>query len=370
MNRCTGCSVGQKTMTPEVDAAQGGATGLDAARLESYLRSRVAGLQGAMRVEAVAGGQSNPTFFVTFDNARLVLRKRPTGAVLPSAHAVDREYRVQSALAGTPVPVAAMVLFEADESVIGTQFYVMQRVDGVVHADGRLSALAPEQRRPLWLEAAHTLAAIHATDLDATGLHSFGRPGHGLERQLARWSKQWELSRVVPDPDMEWLIGWLRERLPPATASTLVHGDFRLGNCIAAPDRPAIAAVLDWELSTLGDPLSDLAHSCVYGWFVRPDEYGGLMGVDLAAEELPTMAEFVDAYERARRSDQRLSVYHLVFALFRNAAIFEGIAARARDGSAAAANAAEVGRLASTFTQRAIGLGRDAGAAERLGLAA
>ena len=327
----------------------------DPNRLEAFLAERL-GLDGPMTISAVAGGQSNPTFFVDAAARRLVLRKRPPGELLPSAHAIDREYAAQAALAGSGVPVAPMLLYCDDEAIIGTAFYLMERVEGRIFSDSVLAAAPAGERRQMYRDAARVLAAIHDVDVDAVGLGGFGRRGGSIERQLRRWSEQWRLSAVAEDPAMERLVRWLAQNVPAGEETRLTHGDFRIGNLIYHPTEPRIVAVLDWELSTLGDPLADLAHSCVYGWYVRPEEYGGMLGVDLAAEALPTLEEFVGDYQRARTSGRTLEDYHLVFALFRNAAIFEGIAARARQGNASSDNAARVGALAPLFLQRGLEL--------------
>lgn len=321
------------------------------ARLEAYLKDEL-GLDGELSVQPVAGGQSNPTFFVTVGRRRLVLRKRPAGTLLPSAHAVDREYRVQKALAGTGVPVPTMLLYRDDPTIVGTSFYVMERVEGRIFGDSAMASTAREDRREMYASAARVLAAIHDVDIEAAGLSDFGKHGGFIQRQLKRWSQQWQLSKATDDPAMEKLIAWLRENIPATDETTLTHGDFRIGNLIYHPTEPRVIAVLDWELSTLGDPLADLAHSCAYSWHIKPDEYGGLLGVDLDAGGLPTLAEFVDEYRKASGGRRELTDYHLAFALFRNAAIFEGIAARARQGNASSADAARVGALAPLFVQR------------------
>jgi aminoglycoside phosphotransferase (APT) family kinase protein len=324
--------------------------------LQAFLRRRL-DVDGPMSIAPVSGGQSNPTYFLTYPDRRLVLRKKPTGELLPSAHAVDREYRVQAALAGTGVPVARMLLFHPDHDVVGTPFYVMEHVEGRIFPDSALASAPAGERRAMYRSAARTLAAIHAVDVDRSGLSDFGRAGNYIERQIARWSRQWELSRIDGIPEVDRLIRWLQDNRPADAGETsLVHGDFRIGNLIFHPQAPEVVAVLDWELSTLGDPLADLAHSCVYGWHIRPGEYGGLLGLDLKAEGLPALEEFVAEYQAAAGPERRMTRFHLAFALFRNAVIFAGIAARARDGNASADNAAEIGALAPTFARRGLEL--------------
>lgn len=328
----------------------------DTLALGDFLRREMADLDGPMLVESIDGGQSNPTFFVTFGERRMVLRKRPPGTLLPSAHAVDREFRVLAALQGTAVPVPKVYLLNEDESLIGTAFYVMERIDGRIFRDSRLASAPKAERRIMYRSMAKTLAAIHMVDVEAAGLSSFGKRGNFYQRQIARWTRQWHLSKTRSIPEIDRLAAWLPANLPEGERTTIVHGDFRVGNLIFHPTEPRVVAVLDWELSTLGHPLADLAHSCVYTWMLRPDEYGGVMGLDLEAEGLPTAEEFTDDYWRALGGGGRLGIFEMVLALFRNAVIFEGIAARARDGNAAAADAERVGALAPVFAQRAVAL--------------
>ena len=345
------------SQSPQQQAdSPGRAVPFDEQRLEAFLKEALPELSGPMEIKGVDGGQSNPTFFVTFGARRLVLRKRPPGPLLPSAHAVDREYRVLSALQGSAVPVPPVLLFHADETLIGTAFYVMERVEGRIFHDSRLAGAPQEERRAMYRSAAKVLAAIHAIDIAAAGLSTFGKSGSYYARQIARWTRQWELSKTREMAEIERLIDWLPRNLPDDERTTLVHGDFRIGNLIFHPTEPRVVAVLDWELSTLGHPLADLAHSCVYTWMLEPHQYGGIMGVDLAHEGLPTMEGFIGDYLTAAEEGGRPGVFELVLALFRNAVIFEGIAARAREGNASSSNAAEVGALAPVFARRAVAL--------------
>ncbi len=327
---------------------------LDQDRLDGFLRRSVEGLSGPMRIERVSGGQSNPTFFVTYDSRRLVLRKKPPGTLLPSAHAIDREFRVISALAQTDVPVPRAVLYCEDADIVGTPFYVMERLDGRVFHDCALLGVPPAERGLMYRSLAETLAALHNADPTLIGLADYGKAGNYFARQIARWTRQWELSRTRESAELERLIAWLPAHIPADDATAISHGDYRIGNVMFHPREPRVIAILDWELSTLGHPMADLAHSTI-AWHSRPDEYGGLEGLDLGALGIPGQDEYEGDYYRRAMRRLRLAPFHLAFALFRFAVIFEGIAQRARDGSAAAANAADVGnRLGASFARRAV----------------
>jgi aminoglycoside phosphotransferase (APT) family kinase protein len=322
------------------------------ARLDAFLRSALPGLSGAMRLERIGGGQSNPTFFVSYDDRRLVLRKQPPGEVLPSAHAVDREYRVLRALSGTSVPVPQALLFHADRDVVGTPFYVMERLDGRVFHEGSLPGIAPSERRAMYFSMAETMARLHTVDWAAIGLADYGKQGNYFARQIGRWTKQWQLSRTRDIPEIDRVSAWLQEHLPEDEETTICHGDFRLGNLMFHPEEPRVIAVLDWELSTLGHPLADAAFSCL-AWHSRPEWYGGIMGLDLDALGIPTQEEYLQHYCRAAGRSTGVEVFHLVFSLFRFAVILEGIAGRAKAGNAAAENAAQVGNLSVAYARRA-----------------
>lgn len=332
----------------------------DRQKLAQWLGARLDGMGPDLTLRPISGGQSNPTAFLDSGTRHLVLRGRPQGVLLPSAHAVDREFRVQKALAGQGVPVPEVLLYCDDRSITGTEFYVMERVEGRVLHDNRLSELPAPERRMVFDDLARTLAAVHRVDIDAAELQDFGRRGGFAARQIARWSRQWDLSNPRPNPDIDRLKAWLGAHIPAEDCTTLVHGDFRLGNVMLHPSEPRIVAVLDWELSTLGHPLADLAHSCVYTWFMGPQDYGrGLRGLDPAALGLPRMEEFTARYFAAAGGGGELSTFWLALALFRNAVIFEGIAERARQGNASAANAAEVGRLAPVLARLGAALTED-----------
>ena len=341
-------------MTTAADATPAGIE-FDADRLQRHLRQALPELKGPMRLARIGGGQSNPTFFVDFDNRALVLRKQPPGELLPSAHAVDREYRVLRALAATDVPVPRTVLYCDDRAVVGTPFYVMEKLEGRVLSNYALPGIAPAERRAYYFAMAETLARLHAVDLAAVGLTDYGPPGNFFQRQIPRRTRRWEASRTRENANIERLIAWLPANLPPGDQTTIAHGDFRFGNLMFHPTEPRIIAVLDWELSTLGHPLADVAYNCM-AWHTGADEFEGMQGIDLAAEGIPTQAEYVARYQQAGGCAEPVTNFHLAFSLFRFAVILEGIAARAKSGSAAAADAVQVGAQAAGFARRAVAL--------------
>lgn len=328
---------------------------LDPARLDAFLRGRIPGLEGAPALQRISGGQSNPTFFLTYPNRRLVLRKKPPGETLPSAHAVDREARVLQALAGSAVPVPPVLLFHPDPDVVGTPFYVMERVEGRVYQTADLPGAPREQRHAMVMSFAETLARLHEVDWQEAGLSDYGRPGNYFARQVARWTRQWEAQRFRDIPDLTRLAAWVGANIPEDDGVTaLVHGDYRLGNVLFHPEEPRVVAVLDWELSTLGHPLSDLAYAAMT-WRAAPEEYGGLLGLDLEALGMPGEAAFVARYYAARTTPApALTRFHMAFSQFRFAVILEGIAARARSGTAASADALAVGEISRAYARRGI----------------
>ena len=324
----------------------------DPKRLHAFLRTRLAGLDGPPALSRIAGGQSNPTYFVDYPDRAFVLRKQPAGELLPSAHAVDREYRVMDALAGTGVPVPRMILFHRERDVVGTPFYLMERVHGRVFADYALPGCTPSERAAMYDAMAATLAALHRVDFAAAGLADFGRPGNYFARQVARWTRQWEQSRTRENRWLELLIARLPGEIPPGDEVAICHGDFRMGNLMFAPDAPRVVAVLDWELSTLGHPLADVAYNAM-AWRCLPHEYGGVLGLDLRALGIPTEHAYLERYY-GLAGGGRVQPFHFAFALFRFAVIFEGIASRAAAGNAVADNAAEAGKLGPAFARRAV----------------
>ena len=329
------------------------ATDFNPARLGQFLDRQFAENAG-LGLERISGGQSNPTYFVTHGPRRMVLRKQPNGPILRGAHAVDREYRVISALHPAGVPVPRPVLYCDDPAVLGTPFYLMERVDGRVFADGALAEADPAERSALWMGLADAMAAMHSVRPAEVGLEGFGRPGNYFERQIARWSRQWRDSAHPPIPELDQLIEWLVAHQPQDDGSvSLAHGDFRMGNVMFHPQEPKVIAILDWELSTLGHPLADLGYCCM-AWHTSPDEYGGILGLDRTTLGLPSEAEFVRRYMVQMPSLAPLTTFHKAFALFRFAVIWVGIADRVRAGNAAGADVGRNAHMAERLSRRGI----------------
>lgn len=324
---------------------------LDLDRLAAYLRQQLPGFGGPLAAEQFAGGQSNPTYLLTAGDRRYVLRRKPPGVLLPSAHAVEREYRVIEALAHSGVPVPRVLLLCTDEAVIGSTFYLMAFVEGRSFWDPSLPGMTPEQRAAIYDEMNRVIATMHGVDYTAAGLTGFGRPGQYLKRQIERWTRQYRASETGRIDAMERLIEWLPAHVPAADETSLVHGDYRIDNLIFHPSEPRVLAVLDWELATLGHPLADFAYHCMT-WRVSPEEFRGLKGHALDALGIPAEDAYVRAYcERTGRTALPDWDYYLAFNMFRMAAILQGILARAQQGSAASAQAAETGRRARPMAE-------------------
>jgi aminoglycoside phosphotransferase (APT) family kinase protein len=320
----------------------------DEAALAAYMARHVEAFRGPLAVEQFKGGQSNPTFRLRAASGDYVMRRKPPGKLLPSAHAVDREYRVITALGKTAVPVPRTYALCTDESVIGAMFYVMEHVPGRVLWDPLLPGMEPAERRAIYGEMNRVIAALHGVDYAAVGLADYGKPGNYFARQIDRWSKQYKASETEPIEAMDRLIQWLPANIPAGDDTTIVHGDFRLDNMIFHPTEPRVLAVLDWELSTLGHPMADFAYH-VMAWRLSPREYRGLRGADLAALGIPAEEEYVQMYlDRTGRPrpSARDWEFYLAFNLFRAAAIFQGVMARAMAGNAASAQALETGKRA------------------------
>lgn len=326
----------------------------DVSSLEHYLAQHIPGLRGPLAVEQFKGGQSNPTYKVS-DAAgrRFVLRRKPPGKLLPSAHAVDREYRVIQALHPAGFPVAKPHVLCEDALVIGTPFYVMDFVDGRVLWDQSLPGMTKAERAAIWDELNRVIAQLHSIDYRAVGLEDFGKPGSYIERQISRWTKQYQASETERVEAMDNLIAWLPKNIPPSASTTVVHGDYRLDNAIFHPNEPRILAVLDWELSTLGDPLADFAYHCM-SWHIPPGQFRGIAGLDLKALGIPGEAEYVARYcERTgqKRIDPSHWDFYLAYNLFRIAAILQGILKRVVDGTAASAHARDAGSRAKPMAE-------------------
>ena len=308
---------------------------LDDTVVEAWMRANVDGFRGPLRIEKTPTGQSNPTFILSAASGRYVLRRKPPGVLLKSAHAVDREFRVQKALAGSDVPVPRMYVLCEDEDVLGSMFYVMDCVDGEVHFDPRLPDKTPDVRRIMFDDMNRVLAALHDVDYAGVGLEDFGKPGSYFARQYGRWSKQYFASETEKRPEMEELIAWVGDNLPEDDGiATLVHGDYRLDNMIYSPEGKVLA-VLDWELATLGHPYSDLAYQCMQ-WRMPPGpDTRGFGDADRTALGVPDEAEYIDTY-CARRGLPGIPIFQfaLAFSFFRMAAIVQGVLKRGLDGSA------------------------------------
>ncbi|MEW5890306.1 MAG: phosphotransferase [Pseudomonadota bacterium] len=324
----------------------------DTERLARYLRQHVQDFTGPIQVEQFKGGQSNPTFLIRAGGRRYVMRRKPPGKLLPSAHAVDREYRVITALGGTDVPVARTYALCQDESVIGTAFYIMDYVEGRVLWDPSLPGMVPAERAAIFDEMNRVIAALHSVDYQAVGLGDYGKPGSYFARQIDRWSKQYRASETERIPAMDNLMDWLPQHIPAGDETRIVHGDYRLDNVIFHPTEPRILAVLDWELSTLGHPLADFAYHCLT-W---RQQFRGLVGYDLKALGIPSEQEYVAAYCRRvgrERVPEREWEYYIVFNMFRLSAILQGIMARALQGNASSADAIETGKRARPLAEEA-----------------
>jgi aminoglycoside phosphotransferase (APT) family kinase protein len=315
---------------------------LDEAALTKWLEANVEGFRGPLSVNQFKGGQSNPTYQLVTPSKKYVLRKKPSGKLLPSAHAVDREFRVMSALYPTAFPVARQYALCSDDSVIGAMFYVMDMVEGRVLWDGKLPDLPKEERRAIYENKIATLAKLHMTDYEKIGLGDYGKAGNYFARQIDRWSKQYKLSETENIDEMNKLIEWLPKTIPAGERTSIVHGDYRLDNLILHETEPRVIAVLDWELSTLGDPLGDFTYYLM-SWVMPSDGRAGLGGMDLKPLGIPTLEEVVAIYcEKTGRNGIPELDWYFSYNAFRLAGILQGIAGRVRDGTAASAHATQM----------------------------
>ena len=328
----------------------------DEGSLGCWLRAHLPGFTGLARIEQFRGGQSHPTFLLTADDgARYVLRKKPSGALLPSAHAVDREFRVISGLNGSAVPVARPLCLCTDASVIGTMFYLMEYVAGRNFWDATLPGMTPPERAALYDEMNRVLVALHRLDYVAAGLGDYGKPGNYFARQIARWGGQYRASETERIEAMEKLLTWLPANIPQGDETALVHGDYRLDNLIFHSRSPSMLAVVDWELSTLGHPLADFSYHVML-WRIPAGEAGGLQGLDLLALGIPSEAEYVAAYcARTGRPaiEPRVWEFCMAYNLFRVACIQQGIMKRVLEGTAASRHARDAGSKARATAELA-----------------
>jgi aminoglycoside phosphotransferase (APT) family kinase protein len=323
------------------------------AALADLMRCSGIRVEQPLRVLRLAGGQSNPTWRITGGERDLVLRQKPLGALLPSAHAIEREVRVMQALRRSEVPVPQVYAYCEDDAIVGAPFYLMEFLDGRVLADQSLPGASALERSAIYDEMNRVIAALHRIDPIAAGLADFGRPGNYFARQVARWSRQYQESRTEDIAAMDRLIEWLPGRIPPGEQVAIVHGDYRLDNLVFHPGAPRVIGVLDWELATLGHPLADISYHCM-AWHIPATLWRGVGGLDLRALGIPQETEYRRRYaERTGAAGFEHWDFYLAYNLFRMAAILQGIARRARDGSAAAEDAAETGRKARPLAELA-----------------
>ncbi len=350
----------QATMTGTMEVPE--QDRLDEARLTAWFEANVEGFAGPLSLSKFKGGQSNPTYKVTTPNAAYVLRRKPFGPLLPSAHAVDREYRVQAALFDQGFPVSRQYGLCEDDSVIGSMFYVMGFTDGASYWDGTLPGKTPEQRTAIYNAMIDTLAHLHSFDPVAIGLESYGKPGNYCARQISRWTKQYRLSETETIPEMDQLIEWLEKTVPEQRGFGIAHGDFRIDNMIFAKDEPRVLALLDWELSTLGDPIADLSYFLM-SWVQPAEGRNGLLGVDVKALGIPTIEEATARYVQKAGLDHVPDMdWYLAYNQFRIAAILQGIKKRVIDGTASSAQAEQMAQRVIPLAQAAWEYAKKAGA--------
>lgn len=331
---------------------------LDTEKLSAYLQQHIDNFRGPLTAEKFAGGQSNPTYLITAASGKYVLRRKPPGVLLKSAHAVDREFRVMSALVQSAVPVPKMHLLCDDDSVIGSMFYVMDYIDGRIMWDAALPEQSNTERSAIYDAMNQVLADLHNVDIEAVGLSDYGRPGNYFERQLSRWTSQYRASETVAIPAMEILIQWLAENLPPDDGLVCInHGDFRLDNMMFDRNEPKVLALLDWELSTLGHPYADLAYQCMQLRIPTTAAIPGLGGMDREALGIPSEKNYVKRYcERRGIAGIDHWVFYLAFSFFRLSAILQGVYKRALDGNASSQKAINYGALAAPLAELGVSL--------------
>ncbi|MFP4519278.1 MAG: phosphotransferase [Oceanicaulis sp.] len=332
----------------------------DEAALKAWLEQNVEGFEGPLTIEQFKGGQSNPTYKLEAKSGRYVLRRKPPGKLLPSAHAVDREFKVMRALGGEGFPVPKMHGLCEDGSIIGTAFYVMDFVEGRIFWDPYLPDLDPSERAAIYDASNATLAQLHSIDYEKVGLGDYGKPGNYFERQIGRWTKQYKAAETHEIKAMDALIEWLPAHAPDQERTSVVHGDYRLDNMIFHPEEPRVIAVLDWELSTLGDPLADFTYQLMQ-WRTPKDIRSGFLGVDLKALGIPTEEEYVAAYcKRTGRDGIPKLDFYIAYNIFRLAGIAQGVYARSVQGNASNERARELGALVEPMAEYAWGIAKGA----------
>ncbi len=323
----------------------------DTRRLQRYMEEHVEGFSGTLEVAQFKGGQSNPTYRLSAGGKTYVMRRKPPGKLLPSAHAVDREYRVITALGRAGIPVPRTYALCTDESVVGTWFYIMDCVEGRIFWEPDLPGMTPDERSAIYDALNDAIARLHSVDYKAVGLENFGKPGNYFERQINRWSKQYRASETESIPAMDKLIEWLPQNIPPGDDTSVVHGDFRLDNVIYHPSEPRLIAILDWELSTLGHPLGDFTYHLM-SWRLAPDQFRGLRGLDLKALGIPDEDAYVTAYCRRTGRDGIANLdFYMAYNMFRLAGILQGIMGRVVEGTAASRHAVEMGKRARPIAE-------------------
>ena len=325
---------------------------IDREGLERYLAQHLAGFHGALQIRQFEGGQSNPTYLLRTPDRDYVLRKKPPGQLLPSAHQVEREYRVMTALGGSAIPVPHTELLCTDPSIIGTPFFVMHCVDGRVFRQPHLPGVSEQDRAAMYDDMAGVLARLHRVDIAAAGLADYGKPGNYYARQIARWSQQYLAAKTDDIPSMDRLMEWLPAHIPPGDETAIVHGDYRVENLIFDLVEPRVIAIVDWELSTLGHPLADLAYNCLT-YHLAPEALGRAEGGEIDRRGLPSEADYVAAYcRRTGRSGVPDWHFYLAFSMFRLASILQGVYARGLHGNAASAHALQRGAAARQIAER------------------
>ena len=325
----------------------------DQKALEEWCEANVDGYEGPLEIRQFQGGQSNPTFQLVTPNRKYVMRKKPPGQLLASAHAVDREYTVMKALADTPVPVPHMYALCEDDAVVGTSFYIMEHLEGRVFRDPTLPDLTPDERAAIYDDMNRVLAELHKVDFEAVGLGEFGRPGNYYDRQISRWIKQYRAAETETIDEMEKLIAWMPDNVPAEASVSIAHGDYRLENTMFHPTEPRMIAVLDWELSTIGHPLADLGYNSML-YHIDSPTMGTLTGVDFETSGIPAEMEYVARYcERAERENIENWPFYVGFSIFRLASIAQGVYKRGLDGNASSERATLYGNAAKMLAEAA-----------------